>query len=69
MNKQKDKLEEGIKIAKYVLEQNPDDTWVRKGLEIMEHELQKIKKSEENKWQMEDFTCTKCFYFTFVDWL
>jgi hypothetical protein len=49
MNKQKDKLEEGIKIAKYVLEQNPDDTWVRKGLEIMEHELQKIKKSEENK--------------------
>jgi len=49
MNKQKEKLEKGIKIAKYVLEKNPDDTWVRKGLEIMEYELQKIIKSEEKK--------------------
>ena len=47
MNEQKEKLEKGITIAKYVLEKNPDDTWVRKGLEIMEHELQNIIKSEE----------------------
>lgn len=49
MNKQKEQLEKGIKIAKYVLEKNPDDTWVRKGLEIMEHELQKIKNNEDKK--------------------
>lgn len=49
MNEQKEKLEKGIKIAKYVLEKNPDDTWVRKGLEIMQYELQKIKSIEENK--------------------
>ena len=43
------KLEDGIRIAKDVLKQNPDDTWVRKGLEIMEYELQKIIKSEQKK--------------------
>ena len=48
MNEQKQKLEKGIKIAKYVLERNPDDTWVRKGLEIMEHELQKIIKNKSD---------------------
>lgn len=42
------KLEDGIRIAKYVLEQNPDDTWVRKGLEIMENELSKIIEIENN---------------------
>ena len=35
-----------IEVAKQVLIENPDDTWVRKGLEAMEKELERMKLSE-----------------------
>jgi hypothetical protein len=38
----KEKLENGIKIAKDVLDKNPNDTWVAKGLVEMEKELEKM---------------------------
>jgi hypothetical protein len=37
-----EKLEIAIKIAKQVLEENPNDTWVAKGLVEMEKELEKM---------------------------
>jgi hypothetical protein len=38
----KEKLENGIKIAKDVLEKNPNDTWVAKFLVEMEKELERL---------------------------
>ena len=38
-----EKLESSIKIAKEWLEENPHDTWVQKGLEVMEKELNRLK--------------------------
>ena len=38
-----EKLENSIKIAKEWLEENPHDTWVARGLEIMEIELDRLK--------------------------
>jgi hypothetical protein len=35
------KLNDAIIMAKKVLNKNPNDTWVRKGLAIMEEELRK----------------------------
>lgn len=43
-NKEKEKLEKMIKVAKKVLEENPNDTWVKKGLDLMETELKYINK-------------------------
>jgi hypothetical protein len=37
-----EKLENAIKIAKQVLEENPNDTWVAKGLVEMEKELERL---------------------------
>lgn len=42
------KLEDGIRIAKDILKENPNDTWVQKGLIEMQKELSKIIKSESN---------------------
>lgn len=41
-NKEKEKLEKMIEVAKIVLEENPNDTWVKKGLVLMETELKNI---------------------------
>jgi hypothetical protein len=49
MKKQKEKLENGIKIAKDVLEKNPNDTWVAKFLVEMEKELQRIKELSDGR--------------------
>ena len=48
MKNKKQKLEDGIKIAKYILEKNPNDTWVQKGLIEMQKELSKIIEIENN---------------------
>lgn len=37
------KLERSISIAKQILKENPDDTWVAKGLIEMEKELKRLK--------------------------
>jgi hypothetical protein len=42
MNGNKEKLERMIEVAKIVLEHNPNDTWVFKGLQSMEEELRRI---------------------------
>ena len=47
--KQKEKLENGIKIAKDVLKENPNDTWVAKFLVVMEKELEKINKISDDR--------------------
>ena len=44
-----EKLENSIKIAKEVLKENPDDTWVRKGLAEMEKEVNRLKEIQKNK--------------------
>jgi hypothetical protein len=46
MNGNKEKLERMIEVAKQVLKENPDDTWVQKGLVAMEEELERMKRSE-----------------------
>jgi hypothetical protein len=43
------KLEQMIEVAKQVLKENPDDTWVAKGLVAMEEELQKLKHSSDDR--------------------
>ncbi len=37
------KLEKMIEVAKQVLKENPNDTWVAKGLVAMEEELKRLK--------------------------
>jgi hypothetical protein len=43
------KLEQMIEVAKQVLKENPDDTWVAKGLVAMEEELKRIKNFSDRK--------------------
>lgn len=45
----KQKLERMIEVAKMVLKENPDDTWVFKGLQLMEDELIRINKDHSDK--------------------
>lgn len=49
MNESIKKLESSIEIAKKVLQENPEDTWVAKGLVLMEHELEKLKNSPDDR--------------------
>lgn len=46
-NEERNKIEKSIKDAKKILKENPSDTWVAKGLEVMEEylkqEVSKIK--------------------------
>ena len=42
MNDNKEKLQRMIEVAKLVLEHNPNDTSVVKGLQAMEEELRRI---------------------------
>ena len=35
-----------IEVAKQVIKENPNDTWVRKGLVEMEKELERMNRSE-----------------------
>jgi hypothetical protein len=42
MNGNKEKLERMIEVAKQVLKENPNDTWVAKGLVAMEEELKRL---------------------------
>jgi len=37
------KLEQMIEVAKQVIKENPNDTWVAKGLVAMEEELKRLK--------------------------
>jgi hypothetical protein len=37
------KLEQMIEVAKMVLKENPNDTWVEKGLIAMEEELKRMR--------------------------
>jgi cytochrome c-type biogenesis protein CcmH/NrfG len=37
------KLEQMIEVAKHVLKENPNDTWVAKGLVAMEEELKRMR--------------------------
>lgn len=41
---EKEKFENMIKEAKKILKENPNDTWVAKGLELMELHLKKESK-------------------------
>jgi hypothetical protein len=43
------KLEQMIEVAKQVLKENPDDTWVAKGLVAMEEELKRLKGYSDNR--------------------
>jgi hypothetical protein len=45
----KEKLENGIKIAKDVLENNPNDTWVAKFLIEMEKELERLNSLSDDR--------------------
>ena len=45
----KEKLEQMIEVAKQVLKENPNDTWVRKGLEAMQKEVDRLNKLEQGK--------------------
>lgn len=45
----KQKLERMIEVAKMVLKENPNDTWVQKGLVAMEEELERINKDHSDK--------------------
>jgi hypothetical protein len=46
MNGNKEKLERMIEVAKQIIKENPNDTWVRKGLVEMEKELERMNRSE-----------------------
>ena len=61
----KQKLEKMIEVAKQVLKENPNDTWVRKGLEAMQKEVDRLNELEQKKWQRKDFTYTVYFYYQF----
>ena len=43
----KQKLEQMIEVAKQVLKENPNDTWVQKGLIEMEKELERMNRSQD----------------------
>ncbi len=43
------KLEQMIEVAKQVLKENPNDTWVAKGLVEMQKELDRLKGSSDDK--------------------
>ena len=45
----KEKLENGIKIAKDVLDKNPNDTWVAKFLVEMEKELERLSNLSDDR--------------------
>lgn len=45
----KQKLEQMIEVAKQVLKENPDDTWVQKGLEAMQKEVDRLNELERRK--------------------
>ena len=48
------KLEQMIEVAKQILKENPDDTWVEKGLIEMEKELKRLKGlSDERRTNIE----------------
>lgn len=50
MNKiTKDDLEKMTSIAKKILEENPNDTWLFKGLQLMEEELIRLNKDYTDK--------------------
>ncbi len=49
MKEDKKKLENGIKIAKNVLEKNPNDTWVAKFLVEMEKELERLENLSDDR--------------------
>lgn len=38
-----------IEVAKQVLKENPDDTWVQKGLIAMEEELERMNNESKRK--------------------
>ena len=61
----KQKLEQMIEVAKQVLKENPNDTWVQKGLEAMQKEVDRLNELEQKKWQRKDFTYIVCFYYPF----
>lgn len=43
------KLEQMIEVAKQVLKENPDDTWVQKGLVAMEEELKRLEELQQRR--------------------
>ena len=45
----KEKLEKMIEVAKQVLKENPNDTWVQKGLIEMQKEVDRLNKLEQEK--------------------
>lgn len=45
----KQKLEQMIEVAKQVLKENPNDTWVQKGLEAMQKEVDRLNELERRK--------------------
>ena len=45
----KQKLEQMIEVAKQVLKENPNDTWVQKGLIEMQKEVDRLNKLERGK--------------------
>ena len=45
----KEKLEQMIEVAKQVLKENPNDTWVQKGLIEMQKEVDRLNKLEQRK--------------------
>lgn len=38
-----------IEVAKQVLKENPNDTWVQKGLEAMQKEVDRLNELEQKK--------------------
>ena len=45
----KEKLEQMIEVAKQVLKENPNDTWVQKGLVAMEEELKRLEELQQRR--------------------
>ena len=45
----KEKLEQMIEVAKQVLKENPNDTWVQKGLVVMQQEVDRLNQLEQKK--------------------
>jgi len=45
----KEKLEQMIEVAKQVLKENPNDTWVQKGLVEMQKEVDRLNRLEQKK--------------------
>jgi cytochrome c-type biogenesis protein CcmH/NrfG len=43
------KLEQMIEVAKQVLKENPNDTWVAKGLVAMEEELGRLRNTKQKR--------------------